>query len=235
MKKGFTLIELLVVISIVALIAGLLLPVLRRAREAGRRAQCANNLRQHGIAWHLYLDDHDEKFPCFSWNASDTGCTPYTFGGKMGAIHDYDDPADVRPLNRYLDVTETSAEIFHCLDDTGSSTIMISNFDYYGNSYILNGRISMYRHTFGDPFLRRPLSTITEPHSKVLLEACNQFNSPGHGGGGVSDYPRIPVMVLFVDGHVQMHLCDKDFTAHSASPQSERPVYAWPNRHIDWW
>lgn len=57
--KAFTLIELLVVIAIIALLMGILMPALNRAREHGKRAVCLSNLRQLIIAWIMYADDND--------------------------------------------------------------------------------------------------------------------------------------------------------------------------------
>jgi prepilin-type N-terminal cleavage/methylation domain-containing protein/prepilin-type processing-associated H-X9-DG protein len=62
-RRGFTLIELLVVIAIIGLLAAFLLPALSRAKQLARRTACASQLKQQSLAWRVWLDENDGRFP----------------------------------------------------------------------------------------------------------------------------------------------------------------------------
>ena len=122
-RSGFTLIELLVVIAIIAVLIALLLPAVQQAREAARRIQCKNNLKQFGLALHNYLDVHTSFPPslCFS------GSSWSVHGRILPYLEQASAYAQVRldldwahPVNQATKVAELKISSYVCPSDPNS-------------------------------------------------------------------------------------------------------------------
>ena len=160
-RHGFTLVELLVVITIIGILIALLLPAVQAAREAARRMQCSNNLKQIGLALHNYHATYesfppgyisvvgpnevpgetaDDRGPGWGWAAMLLPCLE--LGNVQRQIHFDRDIAD--PSN--AEIRATRLPVFLCPSDGGDATFNVST----GGSQVLVAH-SNYVGMFGNP------------------------------------------------------------------------------------
>ena len=185
-KTGFTLIELLVVIAIIAILASMLLPALGKAKSRALTTQCANQLRQLGVAMLMYGDDANNVLPAAHGSVTWTNSNPKPW---------------LRPLADYYQTTN----ILRCPS-------MSQHYAKSSYSYFLGNR-AVFVSTRAPGELK--LSSITPTSQYILSGDSNwpfdptdadpdnysqdtlfSFTSPAHSGS---------VNILFADGHVKNH------------------------------
>ncbi len=171
-KRGFTLIELLVVIAIIAVLISLLLPAVQSAREAARRAQCINNLKQIGIAMHNYHDVNSQLPPGAKFDDFGTWyhfILPYMEGTNLFHSYNFNGCPGCSPSMRTdgpenTTVSYTWVSAFQCpSDEQAYNPTNIAKGNYavnYGNTYGFASQQATF-DTPSVPFLGAPFSYIT--------------------------------------------------------------------------
>lgn len=155
---GFTLVELLAVVSVIALLLGLLLPAVNRARTKVDQAACLNNLKQLQAAWQMYIDDHDGFVP-ENYADRSTGVwrsSPNSWAGPSSAPFD-GDASSIRVGSFYRLNYVGSVETFHCPGDDSIASNGKDKGLRRARSYSMNGNFAGRKEELQTVFVRESL------------------------------------------------------------------------------
>ncbi len=177
-QVAFTLIELLVVIAIIAILAGMLLPALARAKAKAKKIHCVSNLKQQAVAFALYAGEYDDKFPAGNAPAgfSASVFAYWNYGGKQGTEYD----GQLRLLNPFVAISgkvstnsDGAERVFKCPSDNGALKAgwpydrKPTVYDTFGSSYVYNSSANDNDDILG--LVNKKVSQVRNPSRTVLV------------------------------------------------------------------
>jgi prepilin-type N-terminal cleavage/methylation domain-containing protein/prepilin-type processing-associated H-X9-DG protein len=229
MRRAFTLIELLVVITIIGILISLLLPAVQAARESARRSQCANNLKQIGLAIHSYHNANDGLPPqathtvgsTFSGYSVHARILPYIEQDSLGEQVDFNLGYASQP-----NICRTRIPLYRCPNDPKEGTRLDGGVEFYPTNYGFNiGTwlgLDLQTGQGGDGAfgynMRHPFSAILDGLSNTLCAADVKAFTPAllDGGNPAAPFtppPTTPAQVVAYGGAFDPDYCHTQWVA----------------------
>lgn len=212
-RAGFSLLELLVVIAILTLLIAILLPALRQARHQARRAACSGNLRQVGVAVHLYAEDFDQSIPFGPEGRPVTGSNFYTVTGNVTSLLSLEDGAPVglgllledylkhQPTVLFCPGADQPSEAREQLERVGYAQTQSDYYYRHGSVALLTGKpksIHVKLSNLGRNSKGLPISALIADVQFLAHPSLAAFQVKTR-----TSHQRMVSNVLFAPGHVK--------------------------------
>lgn len=210
---GFSLLELLVVIAILALLIAILLPALNQAKHQARRAACASNLRQVGVAIHMYAEDFGNTIPFGPKGRPVTGSNFYTVTGDVTSLLSLEDGAPVglglllddylahQPTVLFCPGADQPSEARGQLERVGQAQTQSDYYYRHASVALLTGKpdISHIRLSdLGKNSKGQPISALVADVQFLAHSSLAAFQVKTR-----TSHQRLASNVLFAPGHVR--------------------------------